>query len=148
MRTLNDRENDLSLGLVPLDILVGEELRTCLAAHGQGADNVFWPRFLKNSQRLSHTPASARQARGTCLRSTSSWDSSYCSRRTGYIHTSRPAGEEPDHIHFHVTFHIRTLIGFYQNPNRCVPASVCPPQTAGTAPSLPLTRPSSSGRAR
>lgn len=82
---------------VLLDILVREELRTCQAAHHQGANNRFW-----HSQTLSHTPASARQARGTCLRSTSSWGSLCCSRRTGYIRTSRPAGEEPDDVRFHI----------------------------------------------
>lgn len=37
-----------------------------------------------------YQPALGRQVPGTCLRSTSSWDSWCCSRHTGCTHTDRP----------------------------------------------------------
>lgn len=92
-----------------------------------------------SSERL---PASGQRGRGTCLRSTSNWGSWCCSRHTGYTRTGRPTAGQ---IISHTPSQPQNSPAMKREN---VPASVCPARTAGTAPSLHWTRPSSSGRAQ
>lgn len=94
-------------------------------------------------------PALVRRGRGTCLRSTSSWGSWCCSRHTGYTHTGHPTADgllEYDYYTSHYWSHTITTAEFYGDRDKNVPVSVCPAQTACTAPSLHWPHPSSSGR--
>lgn len=85
---------------------------------------------------IRRLPALVRRGRGTCLRSTSSWGSWCCSRHTGYTHTGHPTAHQYGYYTSDYRSHTITTAEFYGDDDINVPVSVCPAQTAGTAPSL------------
>ncbi len=66
------------------------------------------------------------------------------------IHSYSPSYTEEKQERFFLFMRLSALENFNDLTLKksSIPVSVCPPQTAGTAPSLRLSRPSSSGRVR